>query len=237
MKHTQTNDAKKPMAAGPFALLLTLAAVITAGCSHKPPPVERDPCLDAGPVKSTAYDSCVADREERKAQALRVLLSDDPADHRQLQLAEPDENSFQLADFPDAPIPATFRIADSISARERQALPFKVRVTWKHAPTTAMLKSRDRARMAEMESLIRSAATDNGLAKWVCTVTGVHQREWIFYARNDAAFITQIHTVLAPTGPYPVELTSRKEPALSAEESGGDRVNQAIRITPKQCVE
>ncbi len=88
-----------------------------------------------------------------------------------------------------------------------------------------------------MEGLIQSAATQNEAAKWVCTVTGVHQREWIFYARNDVAFINEIQKALAPTGPYPVELNSRKEPALNTDESSGDKLTQQIRSTPKQCVE
>ncbi len=88
--------------------------------------------------------------------------------------------------------------------RQKQALPFKVRVTWKHALATAMLAHRDLARMAEFEGLMLSAVTESGSAKWVCTVTGVHQREWIFYARNDDAFITRVQATLAPTGALPV---------------------------------
>lgn len=91
--------------------------------------------------------------------------------------------------------------------------------------------------MAEMEGLIRSAVTDSGSAKWVCMVTGVNQREWIFYARNDDAFITRVQTTLAPTGPYPIEFSSRKEPAWNADGLNGEKPTQQIQITPKQCVE
>ncbi|MDD1006910.1 DUF695 domain-containing protein [Pseudomonas shahriarae] len=237
MKHSDTNASEKLITAWPFVLLLTLASMLSAGCSHPPRPVDRDLCLDAGPAKSAAYESCAVDREERKAAALSAVLGDRPAYDRPLQLAEPDENSFQLSDFPDSPNPAIYSIAQSISASEKQAQPFKVRVTWKHASTTAMLAPRDRARMAKMEGLILSAVTDSGSAKWVCTVTGVHQREWIFYARSDDAFITRVQATLAPTGPYPIEFSSRKEPAWNADGLNGEKLSEQIRITPKQCVE
>ncbi|MFJ2709630.1 DUF695 domain-containing protein [Pseudomonas sp. NPDC087346] len=237
MKHSNTNVSERPITALPLVLLLTLASVFSAGCSHAPPKtVERDPCLDAGPAKSTDYDSCVADRKERIAEALKALLGDRPAYDRPLQLAEPDESSFQLSDFPDSPSPAIYRIVHSISASEKQGLPFKVKVTWKHTTATSLLAPRDRARMAEVEGLIQSTVTDSRSAKWVCTVTGVHQREWIFYALSDDAFITRVQAALAPTGPYPIELSSRKEPEWRTDGSSGE-LSQQIQITPKQCVE
>jgi hypothetical protein len=49
--------------------LLVLASLLIVGCSSPKPdlpkPVERDRCLDAGPVNSVAFNSCVAKREAR----------------------------------------------------------------------------------------------------------------------------------------------------------------------------
>jgi hypothetical protein len=179
----------------------------------------------------------VADREVRKAAALNALLDDTGTSYRQLQIAEPDDNSFQLSDYPDIPSPVTYRIARSISAIEKQALPFKIRVTWKYPSGTVLPASQELARMDEMEDLILPAVKDKGLAKWVCTVTGEHRREWIFYTRSDDAFITRVQAALAPTGPYPIELSGRKEPAWGADGLNGDNQRREFRITPKQCVE
>ncbi|QHF05789.1 DUF695 domain-containing protein [Pseudomonas asturiensis] len=221
--------------------LLVLASVLIAGCSssksNSPPPVERDPCLDVGPVKSVEYDNCVADREASKREALRALLDDTGVYSRQMQIADSDDSTYQLSDFPDTPIPMAFKGADSISETEKRALPFKVRITWKYSSKGLIPAPRDRVRMDEMERLILPAVQDKGLAKWVCTVTGGHQREWIFYTRSDEAFIAQTQAVLAQTGPYPIELSARKEPALSTEVKNSENLPEDIRITPKKCVE
>lgn len=79
--------------------LLALSSVLIAGCSssksNSPPPVERDPCLDAGPAKSVEYDNCVADREASKREALRVLLDDTGVYSRQMQIVESEDNTYQ----------------------------------------------------------------------------------------------------------------------------------------------
>ncbi|MCK1784098.1 DUF695 domain-containing protein [Pseudomonas sp. TNT11] len=221
--------------------LLVLASVLIAGCSssksNSPPPVERDPCLDAGPAKSVEYDNCVADREASKREALRALLDDTGVYSRQMQIVESEDNTYQPSDFPDTPIPMVYKGADSISATEKRALPFKIRVTWKYSSKGVIPAPRDRFRMDEMERLILPAVQDKGLAKWVCTVTGGHQREWIFYTRSDEAFIAQTQAVLAQTGPYPIELSARKEQALSTEVQSSENLPEDIRITPKKCVE
>ncbi|MGB5825131.1 MAG: hypothetical protein WBH22_01720 [Pseudomonas mandelii] len=59
---------------------------------------------------------------------------------------------------------------------------------------------------------------------------------------NSAAYDTcvqdrEFDKALAPTGPYPVELSAGKEPAWHAEELTGDNLHREIRITPKRCVE
>jgi len=71
----------------------------------------------------------------------------------------------------------------------------------------------------------------------VCTVTGGQQREWIFYTRSDEAFIAQTQAVLTQTGPYPIELSARKELALGPEVQSGENLHGDIRITPKKCME
>jgi len=95
--------------------LLALASVLIAGCSksNSPPPVERDPCLDAGPAKSVEYDNCVADREASKREALRALLDDTGVYSRQMQIVESEDNAYQPPDFPDAPIPMVYKGAVS----------------------------------------------------------------------------------------------------------------------------
>lgn len=221
--------------------LLALASVFIAGCSsspsHSPPPVERDPCLDAGPPKSVPYDNCVADREASKQEALRALLDDTGVYSRQMKIAEFGDNSYQPSDFPDTTVPQFYKGVGSISVTENRALPFKVRVTWKYASTGGMPAPRDRVRMDEMERLILPAVQGKGLAKWICTMTGGNQRQWIFYTRNHEAFIAQTQAALAQTGPYPIELSTHQEPALNTDvQSGGNRPER-IRITPKKCVE
>ncbi|WP_256576439.1 DUF695 domain-containing protein [Pseudomonas sp. B11(2017)] len=216
-------------------LWLALTSVLIAGCSrsHSPPPVERDPCLDAGPAKSVEYDNCVADREASKKEALRALLDDTGVYSQRMQAVVVEDNIYQPSDFPDTPIPMVYKGIYTISVTEKRVLPFKIRVTWKFSPKETIPTPRVHFRMNEMERLILPAVQDKGLAKWVCTVTGGQQREWIFYTRSDDAFIAQVQTVLAQTGPYPIELSARKEPALSSEVQSSEN----IRITPKKCVE
>ena len=236
----------KPLRLGPSKMgvrnrlwLLALAGVFVVGCSksNSPPPIERDSCMDAGQAKSVEYDNCVADREVRKREALRALLDDTGIYSRQMQIADSDDTTYQPSDFPDTPIPMAYRGIDSISVTEKRALPFKIRITWKYSSKDVMPAPRDRVRMDEMERLILPAVQDKGLAKWVCRVTGGHQREWIFYTRSDEAFIAQTQAVLSQTGPYPIELSARKEPALSTEMQGSENMPENIHITPKKCVE
>lgn len=166
-------DNRNPLnRAWPLILLLTSTALLNTGCSHPPPPIERDPCLDEGPSQSAAYDDCVADRKDASNAALKAILGDAPDLYTQTRLAEPGEYTFQASDYPDIASPMSYRTARSISATEQQALPFKMRVRWNYTSRKFLPRPRDLVRMNEMEALLLSAATDDGLAKWVCTVTG-----------------------------------------------------------------
>ncbi|WP_234778835.1 DUF695 domain-containing protein [Pseudomonas amygdali] len=218
--------------------LLVLASVFMAGCSNfkTSPSIERDPCLDAGPAKSVEYENCVADRKASQSEALKELLDDTGAYSQGRQFALSDRDIYQESDFPDTPIPIMYRGAGSISAAEKRALPFKIRITWKYSSKSLLPAPRDRIRMDQMERLILPALQEKGLAKWACTVTGGQQREWIFYTRNNEAFIVQTKAVLAQTGPYPIELSARKEPVLSTEMHKGGNSPGDNRITPKSCV-
>ncbi|MFJ2528975.1 DUF695 domain-containing protein [Pseudomonas helmanticensis] len=223
--------------AWPLFLLLASTALLNTGCSHPPPPIERDPCLDEGPSHSAAYDDCVADRKDASDAALKAILGDAPDLYTQTRLAKPGEDTFQASDYPDTPSPMSYRTARSISATEQQALPFKMRVRWNYTSRKLLPRPRDLVRMNEMEALLLSAAADDGLAKWVCTVTGEHRREWIFYARSDTDFMNRMQALLAPSGPYPVEWSGRKEPARSAEGANSADPSGEIRMTPTRCLE
>jgi hypothetical protein len=179
----------------------------------------------------------VADRKDASDAALKAILGDAPDLYTQTRLAEPGEETFQKSDYPDTPSPMSYRTARSISATEQQALPFKMRVRWNYTSRKLLPRPRDLVRMNEMEALLLSAAVDDGLAKWVCTVTGEHRREWIFYARSDTDFMNQMQALLAPSGPYPVEWSGRKEPARNAERANSADPSGEIRITPKRCLE
>jgi hypothetical protein len=240
LNHVNTLAPQTFTTVSPRVWLSVLASVLLAGCSSSPPsvsPVYRDPCLDDGPVSSVAYDTCVQDREFDKALAYKALFEDLGPSFQQQALADPAEGDFQLSDFPDRGGPMSFRVTPSISVTEKQALPFKIRVTWKYVSKTFRPRSRDLVRMDEMQALIQPAVEENGLAKLVCTVTGEQQRVWTFYTRSADAFTARAQAALAPTGPYPVELSAGKEPAWRADELTADNLHREIRITPKRCVE
>lgn len=172
--------------------LLTLASLLVVGCSsskpYSPKPVERDPCLDAGPVKSQAFDRCVADREARQKVALSALLDDGPSHEKALVIVDVDEE----------------HCTKSLSPAEEQALPLSVIVSWKFSSEAALPTPEDAARMKKMEAVLLPAIQDKGLAKWLCTVTSEHQREWLFLTRNHDEFFTQARETLG--GTYPIEM-------------------------------
>jgi hypothetical protein len=215
--------------------LFALACALIAGCSsshtHTPTPLELEPCLAQGPVNSQGYDNCLADR----AALLRELLKslNEPGSLRYLEVQPAGTPTFQLSDYPDTPTPMTYRGADSLTATERREQPFKIKVTWKYLSKRFGPEPRDRVPMEDMESLLLAAAKENGLAKWACTVTGGKQRQWIFYTRDDAVFIARIKSVLAPTGPYPIEFSARRESGLGTDVDTA----QDSRLTPKKCME
>lgn len=214
---------------------LALASVLTAGCAtHTAAPVvERDPCLDEGPAHSVAFDQCVADKAADRAEALRLLLDDANPNPRQQALAAPGPDDYQDADFPDTPNPMLYQGIDSVTAAERRALPYKIRITWKYTSKTLRPAPRDLSRMEQMRSLIVPSVQEQGLAKWLCTVTGGQQVQWIFYAKSEEAFMAQVKTAQAKGDPYPLVFTTNKEPAPSVEMDGAE----TIRITPKTCLE
>lgn len=217
----------------PAALLFALATLVITGCSrsHSPRPVERDPCLDAGPVNTTAHHKCVSEREERIAEALRILLSDDPADHR--QVAAPGDSDFQPSDFPDDPMPARFRMPSNLNLKDAQAFAYKTRISWKYVPDHFLPSPREYARMMQMDRLIQAAVATDDSAKWGCTVTGGQRMEWVFYTLDDAAFVSRAQAALSQTGPYPIEFSSRKQVDVSAEVQNAEQT----RLTPKRCLE
>ncbi|UZE87444.1 DUF695 domain-containing protein [Pseudomonas viciae] len=175
--------------------LLALAGLLIVGCSSSKPdlpkPVERDPCLDAGPASSVAFDSCVTKREARKQEALRALLDDGPSHEKAVVNIKIDE---QIC-------------THSISPAEELELPIVVVINWKFSPKTVMPTPADATRMKEMEKLLLPAVQDKGLARWICTTTYEHQREWHFFTRSAEDFSAQAREALGPTGPYPIELT------------------------------
>lgn len=219
----------------PAVVLLVLASLITTGCtrSHTPKPVERDPCLDAGPAHTTAYAKCMSERKERQAEALRILLSDDPADNPQRQVAVPGDSDFQPSDFPDEPMPASFRMPSDLNLKDTQAFPYKSRISWKYVSDRFLPSSKESARMMQVDRLIKAAVTADGFAKWGCTVTGGKRQVWVFYTLDDAAFVSRVQAALAQTGPYPIELSSRKQADFSAEVPNTEQT----RLTPKRCLE
>ncbi|WP_311881106.1 MULTISPECIES: DUF695 domain-containing protein [unclassified Pseudomonas] len=225
MNDGKTDNRNTLNRAWPLFLLLVSTALLNTGCSHPPPPIERDPCLDEGPLHSAAYDDCVVDRNDERAAALNAILGNGPDLYPQMRLAEPGEDTFQESDYPDTPSPMSYRTARSISATEQQALPFKMKVRWNYTSRKLLPRPRDLVRMNEMEALLLSAAADDGLAKW------------IFYARSDTDFMNQMQALLAPSGPYPVEWSGRKEPARNAERANSADPSGEIRITPKRCLE
>lgn len=219
----------------PTGCILALAGVLLSGCSSHtvPRPVERDPCLDAGPVNSLGYDHCVAERDRQRKEALEALLDDDPAHLQHLQIIEMPESKYQSSDFPDTPIPMSYRGVDSISLAEKQALPFKARIVWKYSSPSLQPERRDALQMEKMQVLIMAAVQENGLAKWVCTATGGRTAGVdLLYAKHEA-FITKVRAALAQTGPYPVELKAQRDAAPSV----GRQPAQDIRVTPKLCME
>ncbi|MFJ2279514.1 DUF695 domain-containing protein [Pseudomonas sp. NPDC087803] len=224
-----------PVFQTPRACILALASVLLSGCSSHtlPRPVERDPCLDAGPVNTVGYDHCVAERDRQRKEALEALLDDDPAHLQRLQVIEMPDSKYQPSDFPDTPIPLSYRGVDSISLAEKQALPFKARIVWKYSSARLIPERRDALQMEKMQVLIMSAVQENGLAKWICTATGGQQREWIFYTQSDEAFIAKVRAALAQTGPYPIELKAQRD--VTPTTLG--QAAQDIRVTPKLCME
>jgi hypothetical protein len=237
LNRIKSNDRNTLNRTLPLLMLLASSALLNAGCSHPPPPVDRDPCLDEGPSQSAAYEDCVVDRNDERDAALKAILGTGPDLYTQARLADPGEFPLQDSDYPDIPGPMSYHTANKISAAEQQALPFKMKIRWNYTSRKFLPRPRDLVRMNEMEALLKSAATENGLAKWVCTVTGEQRREWVFYARSDADFMTRMQTILAPTGPYPVEWSGRKDPAHNVEGTSKADASGEILITPKLCVE
>lgn len=220
--------------------VLALASIFIAGCAspnpNSPLPIDRDPCLDEGPAKSEDYNNCLADFEAVLKMAFRSLTDNTYDYPRQMILDESVSEPYQLSDFPDTPL-VTYSGIRSISVTEKQALPFKVKITWKYKSKRLIPAPRDDIRMYEMERIILPGLKDKVLGKWACTATGGQQRQWIFYTRNEEAFIAQIKAILAQTGPYPIEVSSSQEPALNVEARDGKGLAEDIPITPKMCLE
>ena len=194
IEKTKQHFGRSQMGAHNRLRLLVLASLVLVGCSsskpHLPDTVSRDPCLDAGPVKSQAFDRCVADRKARKQEALSVLLDDGPSHGKALAIVEIDE---QIC-------------TNSLSPAEEQALPVSVIVSWKFSSKTVMPTPEDAVRMKKMEESLLPAMANKGSSKWLCTFTSEHQREWLFLTRSYEDFCAQAREALRATGPYPIEL-------------------------------
>ncbi|WP_058543373.1 DUF695 domain-containing protein [Pseudomonas fluorescens] len=194
MEKTRRPLGRGPMEAHNRLRLLGLASLLIVGCSNSKPdlpePVQRDLCLDAGPVNSVSFDNCVAQREARKQEALRALLDDGPSNEKTLANIKIDE---QIC-------------TRSISPAKELAPPIVVAVNWKFSPKTVMPAPADAARMKEMERLLLPSVQDKGLARWICTTTFEHQREWHFFTRSYEDFSARAREALESTGPYPIEL-------------------------------
>jgi len=216
---------------------LTLASLLLAGCATpapQPPPVAvRDQCLDKGSAASAAFERCVADRQAQKAKMLKdVLAVLDTTPGRQ-PLADAGPDGYQQADFPETPKVLSYQGERSISVAEKQALPYKVRITWKYDSPFPVPLPGDVYRMGQMRQQVVPAVEAQGLAKFVCTVTADQQVQWIFYAKSEETFMARVNAALAKSEPYPLIFTATEEPAPNS-----DMVKTgALRITPKICME
>ncbi|OIN43283.1 DUF695 domain-containing protein [Pseudomonas costantinii] len=216
---------------------LALASLLVAGCATPPPqprPVAvRDHCLDKGPAGSAAFENCTADQQAQKAKMLKdVLAVLDKTPGRQ-PLADPGPDGYQAADFPETPKVLNYQGERSISVTEKQALPYKIRITWKFDSPFPVPVPGDVYRMGQMRQQVVPAVEAQGLAKFVCTVTADQQVQWIFYAKSEETFMAQVNAALAKSDRYPLVFTANKEPALSSEMAGAG----TLRITPKTCME
>lgn len=214
-----------------------LMGMLIGGCSGPLAPAPaplQDHCLEEGPANSAGYARCVANLEAVKQQALADLLEDRPA---RVWVVDPDADRFKAADYVNSQVPMSYQFVASIPATSLQSLPIKATIRWKYASMGFLPEPVDRVRMDEMERLVIAALEEKGQAKWVCTLTGASQREWIFYASDEQAFKATVEAALANRAPYPIQISALRAPFLNPGKKGAEQSSDTIYFSPAKCVQ
>lgn len=88
-----------------------------------------------------------------------------------------------------------------------------VLITWAYEGEARSLPGSETTdRMTEFEEAIDALTSENGFAELVCVRTGLGERQWLFYSRDRARFMTELNGRLAGHPRYPLEIHFDDDP-------------------------
>ena len=97
-------------------------------------------------------------------------------------------------------------IKDFAPGFEQSAMPTRFTFVWRYESSTGMPSPSERESMDRMEDLVSSRLVPTGTAALVLVSTGEGVRRWIYYAKSEEAFASQLKLALAQAPRFPVEL-------------------------------
>jgi hypothetical protein len=90
--------------------------------------------------------------------------------------------------------------------RPMDRLPTAIEISWPYLSEKLFPESDERQRMAAFEEAIDELTSENGHTELVQVSTGNGVKEWLFYSRDQAAFMDRMNTLLHDHPPYPVQI-------------------------------
>lgn len=110
--------------------------------------------------------------------------------------------------------PLYFRFRTELQDRpEVSAFPRLIRVVWKYAGDNDGLPKPDAgAQIQAFESRLVEAVQPAEIAVLAAAITNSGKREWMFYAKEVAAFESSLNDIQQDNEPFPIDVTFERDP-------------------------
>lgn len=101
---------------------------------------------------------------------------------------------------------------------ERTEFPYVVVLSWRYSSESGMPVGDVIDAMYEVEDRLRQASENGGRGMLVLISTGENVRLWTYYAKSDVDFRATVSSALVPISRFPIEVSSRHDPAWTEYE-------------------
>jgi len=106
-----------------------------------------------------------------------------------------------------------FRYAREFKATfDSASQPIRFIVVWRYKSESGQPVAEDHERMNALEDALESVLKEEGFATLALVSTGENLREWTYYAKSEAEFMSRLNYAFGGTPAFPIEIHTARDP-------------------------